>query len=109
VNGQFDLAGLVCLQNCWWNCGHDLSRRRWHRQYGGEQWRNDSNTNAQKLAFSFRVNSSPITNSDAVNANSWTLFTNLDFTTPTTGSTADALDGNNAADGTRFFRVHRAP
>jgi endonuclease/exonuclease/phosphatase family metal-dependent hydrolase len=73
--------------------------------YTGEQWRNGGNTNAQKLAFSYRVGSSPITNSDAVNASSWTPFTNLDFTTPTTGSTAGALDGNNPANERAFTNV----
>lgn len=63
--------------------------------YTGEQWRNGGNTSAQKLAFLYLVSSSPITNSDAVNMNSWTAFTGLDFTTPTTGATAGALDGNN--------------
>lgn len=63
--------------------------------YTGEEWRNGGNANAQKLAFSYLVSSSPITNSDAVNANSWTAFTGLDFTTPTVGATASALDGNN--------------
>src|ERR1035437_3082707 len=56
--------------------------------YTGEQWRNGGNTNAQKLAFSYLVSSSPITNSDALNANSWTAFTGLDFTTPTVGATS---------------------
>jgi hypothetical protein len=64
--------------------------------YTGEQWRNGGNTNAQTLAFSFRVSSSPITNSDAANANTWTNFTALDFTTPTVGAGSGALDGNNA-------------
>ena len=65
--------------------------------YTGEQWRNGGNTSAQKLAFSYFVSSNPITSSDAANANTWTAFTSLDFTTPTTGSKAGALDGNNPA------------
>ncbi|HEY1717692.1 MAG TPA: immunoglobulin domain-containing protein [Verrucomicrobiae bacterium] len=64
--------------------------------YTGEQWRNGGNASAQTLAFSFRVSSSPITNSDAANANTWTDFTALDFTTPTVGASSSALDGNNA-------------
>jgi len=71
----------------------------------GEQWRNGGNTSAQKLAFSYLVSSSPITNSDAGNANSWTAFTGLDFTTPTTGPTASALDGNNPANEQVFLNV----
>jgi hypothetical protein len=73
--------------------------------YTGEQWRNGGNTSAQKLAFSYLVSSSPITNSDAVNANSWTAFTGLDFTTPTIGATSGALDGNNPANEQVFTNV----
>ena len=73
--------------------------------YTGEQWRNGGNTNAQKLAFSYLVSSSPITNSDALNANSWTAFTGLDFTTPTVGATSSALDGNNPANEQVFTNV----
>jgi endonuclease/exonuclease/phosphatase family metal-dependent hydrolase len=73
--------------------------------YTGEQWRNGGNVNAQKLAFSYLVSNSPITNSDAVNANIWTTFTGLDFTTPTTGATASALDGNNPANEQVFTNV----
>jgi len=73
--------------------------------YTGEQWRNGGNTNAQKLAFSYLVSGSPITNSDAVNVNSWTAFTELNFTTPTTGATAGALDGNNPTNEQVFANV----
>jgi endonuclease/exonuclease/phosphatase family metal-dependent hydrolase len=73
--------------------------------YTGEQWRNSGNANAQKLAFSFRVSSNAITNSDAVNANTWTNFTALNFATPTTGATAGALDGNDAANQQVFTNV----
>ena len=73
--------------------------------YTGEQWRNGGNTNAQKLVFSYLVSSSPITNSDALNANSWTAFTGLDFTTPTVGATSSALDGNNPANEQVFTNV----
>ena len=73
--------------------------------YTGEEWRNGGNTSAQKLAFSYLVSSSPITNSDAVSANSWTAFTGLDFTTPTTGATATTLDGNNPTNEQVFTNV----
>ena len=73
--------------------------------YTGEQWRNGGNASAQKLAFSYLVSSSPITSSDALNANSWTAFTGMDFTTPTTGLTAGALDGNNPANEEVFTNV----
>ena len=73
--------------------------------YTGEQWRNGGNTNAHKLAFSYRVSSNAITSSDAVNAHSWTLFAALDFATPTVGSTASELDGNNATNRQVFSSV----
>jgi hypothetical protein len=65
--------------------------------YTGEEWRNGGNTAVQKLAFSFLVSSSPITSSDAGNANIWSAVTALDFNSPVTGATAAALDGNAAA------------
>lgn len=73
--------------------------------YTGEQWRNGGNTSAQQLTFSYRISSTAITNSDAAGANTWTPFDTLDFTTPTTGSTAGALDGNNAANQQVFANV----
>ena len=65
--------------------------------YTGEEWRNGGNTSPQVLAFSYLVSSNPITNSDAVNANSWTAFVALNFTTPTVGATLTPLDGNSPA------------
>jgi endonuclease/exonuclease/phosphatase family metal-dependent hydrolase len=73
--------------------------------YTGEQWRNGGNTSAQTLAFSWRVSSSPITNSDAVNANAWTEVAALNFTTPTTGATASALNGNDPANEEVFTNI----
>ncbi|MEI8040592.1 MAG: hypothetical protein WCL11_04230 [Verrucomicrobiota bacterium] len=65
--------------------------------YTGEQWRNGGNAAPQTLAFSYRTSSTSITSPDSGNANAWTAVTNLDFTTPTVGATAAALDGNAAA------------
>jgi uncharacterized protein len=62
--------------------------------YTGEQWRNGGNTNAQSLAFSYRISASPITSPDAHGTLVWTPFAPLTFTSPTVGSTATALDGN---------------
>lgn len=62
--------------------------------YTGEQWRAGANPSPNTLAFSYRISSNTITNSDANNANSWTSFATLDFVTPTTSATATALDGN---------------
>ncbi len=71
----------------------------------GEQWRNGGNTNAQKLAFSYLVSGSPLTSSAAAGAQSWTAFTALDFTTPTTGATAGVLDGNNPTNQQVFTNI----
>jgi hypothetical protein len=65
--------------------------------YTGEQWRNGGNTATQTLAFSYYISSSPITSSDAGNANAWVAFSALSFNSPTVGTTATALDGNAAA------------
>ena len=62
--------------------------------YTGEQWRAGANPSPNTLAFSYRISSNTITNSDANNANSWTSFATLDFVTPTTSATATAPDGN---------------
>lgn len=71
----------------------------------GEQWRNGGNTSAQKLVFSYLVSGSPLTSSDAAGAQSWTAFTALDFTTPTTGATAGVLDGNNPTNQQVFTNI----
>ena len=64
-------------------------------QYTGEQWRNGGNVAAQTLSFSYQsANAGVIT---GINAGTWTNFGGANFTTPTTGATAAALDGNNAA------------
>jgi hypothetical protein len=66
--------------------------------YTGEQWRNGGTTIVEVLSFSYTVSSSPITTSDAgSNSFAWTPVTALDFSTPTVGVTAAALDGNAAA------------
>lgn len=73
--------------------------------YTGEQWRNGGNTSAQPLAFSYRVSSSPITDADAANVNSWTSFSTLDFITPTVGAASAILDGNAATNRQTFANV----
>jgi len=70
----------------------------------GEQWRN-SGAAAQTLSFSYRISNSPITNSDAANANTWTSVAALNFVTPTVGGSASALDGNAAANRQVFLNV----
>jgi predicted extracellular nuclease len=64
--------------------------------YVGEQWRNGGNTSAQQLDFQYQV-VAPGTITDAnIPPTGWTDFNALDFVSPVVGSTAAALDGNNA-------------
>lgn len=70
--------------------------------YTGEQWRNGNNTFTQTLAFSYRVSSAPITNSDAANTSAWTALTSLDFLTPNVGPSVLVLDGNASTNRTVF-------
>lgn len=70
--------------------------------YTGEQWRNGGNVAAQTLSFAYQVSSSPITN---LASTGWSDLTALDFATPTTGSTAGALDGNVASNRQGFLNV----
>ncbi|TSA41913.1 MAG: hypothetical protein D4R57_00060 [Verrucomicrobiales bacterium] len=65
--------------------------------YTGEQWRNGGNTSAQPLAFSYRVDKVAITEPDPAGTNTWTSVPSLNFTSPTVGATAGALDGNSPA------------
>lgn len=65
--------------------------------FTGEQWRNGGNIVVQTLAFSYRISNSPITDSDAAAAYSWTPYSGFSFNSPTVGATAAALDGNDAA------------
>ena len=64
--------------------------------YVGEQWRNGGNTSAQQLDFQYQV-VAPGTITDAnIPPTGWIDFNALDFVSPVVGSTAAALDGNNA-------------
>ncbi len=58
--------------------------------YVGEQWRNGGNTSAHSLTFEYRQ--APVI-TDIVTG-SYTAFGSLNFTTPITGATAGAIDGN---------------
>lgn len=62
--------------------------------FTGEQWRNGGNVAAHTLAFAYQVSSTPLTNPAL--ASGWVNFPALNFNTPTTGSSAGALDGNAA-------------
>ncbi|MBP9900660.1 MAG: immunoglobulin domain-containing protein [Verrucomicrobia bacterium] len=73
--------------------------------FTGEQWRNGGIAAQQTLAFSYRVSSSAITDSDAANANSWISFADLNFSAPMVSATAGALDGNAATNQQEFINV----
>lgn len=76
--------------------------------YTGEQWRNGGNTAVQTLTFSYMVSGAGFTSPIGVDSapdGGWTGFSALDFLSPTTGASAAALDGNNAANRTLFSNV----
>jgi hypothetical protein len=64
--------------------------------YTGEQWRNSAAA-AQTVEFSYLVGSPTVTGSLAEFQSAGTAVPSLDFTSPITGGTAGALDGNLAA------------
>ena len=63
--------------------------------YNGEQWRNGGAT-AHTVAFSYLAGN-PVTGTLTEFQNAGTAVTTLDFTSPITGGTAGALNGNLAA------------
>lgn len=67
-------------------------------EYYGEQWRNGGNTAVQDLTFSYQKGATSLT------TGSWTSVSQLNFTSPVTGATASALNGNDAAN--RTFLQH---
>lgn len=68
--------------------------------YTGEQWRQNANAAVQSLLFAYRVDSSPITNTDVGSLATWNGVSALNFNTPLAGATALQLDGNAAANRT---------
>ncbi|HEX6186225.1 MAG TPA: hypothetical protein VFZ44_20215 [Pyrinomonadaceae bacterium] len=64
--------------------------------YTGEQWRNSAAA-AQTISFSYLVGSPTVTGSLAEFQSAGVAVPQLDFTSPITGGTAGALDGNLAA------------
>ncbi len=64
--------------------------------YTGEQWRNSAAA-AQTIAFSYLIGSPTVTGSLAEFQSAGTPVTSLDFTSPITGGTAGAINGNSAA------------
>jgi endonuclease/exonuclease/phosphatase family metal-dependent hydrolase len=77
--------------------------------FTGEQWRDASGSGAvtNTLAFSYQISSSPLTNADAANSQTWVSFTALDFNSPTvnTNSNGTALNGNAATNRQIFASV----
>ena len=72
--------------------------------FTGEQWRNSAAA-AQTAAFYYKISGSAIT---ALNPNAngtWTAVPALNFTSPITGGTAGALDGNLAANRTTISNI----
>ena len=67
--------------------------------YTGEQWRNSAAA-AQTVAFSYLVGSPTVTGTLAEFQTAGVAVTGLDFTSPITGGTAGALNGNLAANRT---------
>ncbi|MDT7604117.1 MAG: uncharacterized protein QOF61_2114, partial [Acidobacteriota bacterium] len=67
--------------------------------YVGEQWRNSAAA-AQTISFSYLVGSPTVTGSLAEFQSAGVAVTALDFTSPVTGGTAGALNGNLAANRT---------
>jgi predicted extracellular nuclease len=64
----------------------------------GEQWRNGGVAAAHALDFQYQVASTGVITGIA--SGTWLDFDSLDFTSPTTSTTAAALDGNAAANRT---------
>ena len=64
--------------------------------YTGEQWRNSAAA-AQTVAFSYLVGTPSVTGSLAEFQSTGVAVTSLNFTSPITGGTAGALNGNAAA------------
>lgn len=67
--------------------------------YTGEQWRNSAAA-AQTIAFSYLIGNPSVTGTLAEFQSAGTVVTSLDFTSPITGGTAAALNGNLAANRT---------
>jgi hypothetical protein len=65
--------------------------------YTGEQWRNGNNVNAHLLEFSYSIGVAVPTLEPGVitgGAANWIAVSALNFTSPVTGATTIALDGN---------------
>ncbi len=61
--------------------------------YTGEQWRNSA-AGAQTVSFYYKKSSTDFSNLEPNNNTTWTNVSALNFTSPVTGGTAGALNGN---------------
>ncbi|MBP9144690.1 MAG: hypothetical protein KBI44_09425, partial [Thermoanaerobaculia bacterium] len=68
--------------------------------YNGEQWRNGGNTAVHQLDFQYQVAAATVVTDANTPTTGWLDSNALDFTSPTVGATAAALDGNAAANRT---------
>lgn len=89
------IFGVVMVNNS----GGNINLADIQLSFVGEQWRQTAN--AQALAASYQISSSPFVN---VTSGTWTASTALSFTAPNTG-TAGPLDGNLPANQTVFSSV----
>ena len=64
--------------------------------YAGEQWRNSGATNAQTVTVSYQVGAAPPDDLAPGSDAGWTALPGAGFTSPVTGGTAGALEGNSA-------------
>lgn len=97
ASGSYEGVLVLVIQN---NNSFDLTD--FTLSYTGEQWRNGGNTSAQSLVFDYTVQAAFPVAADvsAANVTGYTAVPALNFTSPTVGASATALDGNAAANRT---------
>ncbi len=83
-----DLAWAVNVQN---TSGRSVTLAS--LAYVGEQWRNSAAA-TQTINFSYRKGSNAVTDLQPTTSAGWTGISALNFTSPITGGTASALNGN---------------
>ncbi len=71
--------------------------------FTGEQWRN-ANLVTNTLAFSYQISSTPLTNADAINSQTWSAFASLNFNSPNIAG-GSAIDGNAPANRQIFTNI----
>ncbi|HVF47290.1 MAG TPA: hypothetical protein VNA17_06980, partial [Pyrinomonadaceae bacterium] len=100
-------SGNAAIGNLFWgieltnNTGSTITRL--DISYTGEQWRNSAAA-AQTISFSYLIGSPTVSGTLAEFQSAGVAVPQLDFTSPVTGGTAGALNGNLAAN--RVTRTH---